>query len=78
MQVFADGFSRVSLSNNNLRVVLTQNGPDSSQEEVATLIIPASQAAAFVNGMANSLKQLEEQIKARTEGGKPQEDTDIQ
>jgi hypothetical protein len=36
------------------------------------LIIPANQAANFVNGLANSLKQLDERMKAQaqqTEGG---------
>jgi len=67
MHIFADGFTRITLSNNNIRIVLTQNGPDNTQTEVATLILPASQAAAFVNGMTNSLKSLEEQLKARAE-----------
>jgi hypothetical protein len=67
MHIFADGFSKVSLSNNNLRITLSQNGPDSTPIEAGTLIIPANMAAGFVNGMLNSLKQLEEQIKARSE-----------
>jgi len=74
-QIYADGFSRISFSNNNLRILLTQNGPDNTQAEVATLILPGNQAAAFVNGMANSLKQLEEQMRAQSEGqDKPAED----
>lgn len=68
MHIFADGFSRVSLSNNNLRIALVQNGPENSQLEAGTLIIPVSMAGGFVNGLVNSLKQLEEQIKARSEG----------
>ena len=67
MQIFADGFSKLSLSNNNIRIVLTQNGPDNTQEEVATLIMPANVSGNFVNGLVNSLKQLEEQMKSRAE-----------
>ena len=75
MHVFADGFSKMSLSNNNLRIVLTQNGPDNTQVDAGTLVIPVNQAAAFVNGLANSLKQLDEQMKAQSEGqDKPSED----
>ena len=65
MHIFADGMSKISLSNNNLRIVLVQNGPDNTQEEVATLVLPANMAANFVNSMANSLKQLDEQIKTQ-------------
>ena len=74
MHIFADGFSKLSLSNNNIRIVLTQNAPNNEQVETATLIIPASSYAAFVNGMANSLKQLEEQIKAKTQEAQSQAD----
>lgn len=67
MHIFADGFSRLSMSNHNIRIVLTQNGPDNTQEEVATLVMPANVSGNFVNGLINSLKQLDEQIKARAE-----------
>ncbi|MFW6415705.1 MAG: hypothetical protein ACOCZ2_05245 [Thermodesulfobacteriota bacterium] len=67
--IFADGIKRVSLSNNNIRVVLNQNGPENTQAEAGTLIIPVSQASGFVNALASSLRQLDEQIKARTEEG---------
>ena len=66
MQIFADGFTKMTMSNNNIRIELTQNGPDNTQQTVATLIVPASQAANFVNGMASSLNKLDEQIKARS------------
>ena len=55
------------MSNNNIRIELAQNGPDNTTVTVGTLIIPANQAAGFVNAMANSLKQLDEQIKAKSE-----------
>ncbi len=67
MHVFTDGITRVSFSNNNLRVVLAQNGPDKIQTEVGTLIIPGNRAGNFVSSLAGSLKDLEEQIKAKTE-----------
>ncbi len=65
MHIFTDGFTSVSLSNGNLRVKLAQNGPDNEPVEVATLIVPAASAPNFVNGLANALQQLEEQIKAK-------------
>lgn len=74
MQIFADGFTRISLSNNNLRIALTQNGPDNTQIEAGMLIIPANIAGGFINGMVNSLKQLEEQIKARAEAQQAEAD----
>ena len=76
MQIFVDNLSKVTMSNNNIRVELSQNGPDNTTVTVGTLIIPANQAGGFVNAMANSLKQIDEQIKAKSEGG--QVATDIQ
>ena len=78
MQIFADGFSRMSISNNNIRIVLTQNGPDNTQNEVATLIIPANVCGNFVNAMANSLKQLDEQMKAQSEVQAEADKSDVQ
>lgn len=63
MHVFADGISKVTLSNGNLRIMLTQRGADESTVEAGTLIIPASQASNFLNGFANSLKELESKLK---------------
>ncbi|MFZ2630178.1 MAG: hypothetical protein WA081_00020 [Desulfosalsimonadaceae bacterium] len=70
MHIFADGLSKVTLSNLNLRITLVQNGPDNKQMEAGTLIIPATMANALVNGLANSLKKLDEQIKAQVEAKK--------
>lgn len=78
MHIFIDGLSKVSLSNNNLRITLVQNGPDKTQIEVGTLIIPANMAANFVNAMANSLKQLEEQVKAQKDSQLNTPATDVQ
>jgi len=64
MHIFADQISQVSLSNNNLRITLSQRGPDNITVEVGTLIVPASQANNFINGLANSLKELDEKLKA--------------
>ena len=77
MQIFADGFTKMTMSNNNIRIQLTQNGPDNTQETVATLIVPANQAANLVNGLANSLKQLDEQIRAQS-GPEGAEQKDLQ
>lgn len=67
MQIFVDGIKNVSISNNNLRITLVQNGPENTVIEVATLIVPANQGGNFVNGLAHGLKQLDEQMKARAE-----------
>lgn len=70
MNIFADGMTKVTLSNQNLRITLIQNAADNQQVEVGTLIIPAAAAANFVNAMAGSLKKLEEQLKAQVEAKK--------
>ncbi|EFI35564.1 conserved hypothetical protein [Desulfonatronospira thiodismutans ASO3-1] len=67
MHVFADGISKVTLSNGNLRIMLTQRGADDSTVEAGTMIIPASQASNFLNGLANSLKELESRLKEARE-----------
>jgi hypothetical protein len=63
MHIYADQISRVSLSNFNLRIELTQKAAENATEVAGTLIIPVNQANNFVNGLASGLKQLEEQIK---------------
>lgn len=75
MHIFADGMSKFTLSNNNLRITLVQNGPDNKQVEAGTLIVPANMASNLVNGMVNSLKQLDEQVKAQIEAKKEAEET---
>lgn len=70
MHIFADQISKVSLSNYNLRIELTQKAAENTTVEVGTLIIPVGQANNFVNGLANSLKQLETQIKQQAEQNK--------
>ena len=67
MHIFTDGLTKVSLSNNNLRITLVQNGPDNTKLDAGTLVIPANMAAGFVNQLANSLKQLDEQLKTQRE-----------
>jgi HAMP domain-containing protein len=67
MHIFADQISQVSLSNGNLRITLTQRGPENETIDAGTLIIPASQANNFVNGLANSLKELDDRIKKARE-----------
>lgn len=68
MHIYTDGIKSVSMSNNNLRIELVRNGPDKSQTDAGTLIVPINQAANFVNTLANSLKQIDEQVKARSQG----------
>ncbi|EFI33153.1 conserved hypothetical protein [Desulfonatronospira thiodismutans ASO3-1] len=73
MHVFADGISKVTLSNGNLRIMLTQSGADDSTVEAGTMIIPASQASNFLNGLANSLKELESRLKEAREAQQTQQ-----
>ena len=72
MHIFADQISQVTLSNGNLRVQIIQRGPNDETVDAGTLILPANQAANIVNGLANSLKQLDERLKSQaqeSEGG---------
>ena len=65
MHIFADQISQVTLSNGNLHIQLVQRGPDNESIDASTLILPASRAANIVNGLAGSLKQLDERVKAQ-------------
>ena len=67
MYIFADQISKVTLSNGNLRIQLTQRGPNDETVEAGTLIIPANQANNFLNGLAGSLKNLDEKLKEARE-----------
>ncbi|HDR15529.1 MAG TPA: hypothetical protein ENN79_08660 [Desulfobacteraceae bacterium] len=67
MHIFVDQISQIVFSNNNIRITLTQRGPNESLVDVGTLIIPVNQANSFVNRLANGLTQLNEQMKAQTE-----------
>jgi len=72
MHIFADQISKVTLSNGNLRIQLTQRGADKETVDAGTLIIPANQANNFINGLAGSLKNLDERLKEarqESEGG---------
>ena len=72
MHIFADQISQITLSNGNLRIQLTQRGADDETVDAGTLIIPANQANNFVNGLAGSLKELDEKLKEarqESEGG---------
>ena len=67
MYIFADQFSKISMANNNLRIELIQRGADNATVEAGTLILPLNQAANFVNGLANGLKELDERLKEKNE-----------
>lgn len=66
--VFADGFSRVSLAGGVLRFTLIQSASDNQTKEVGELLIPASRAQAFVQGMATSISKLAEQLQSEQQG----------
>jgi len=57
----------VTFSNGNLRIQLTQRGADDTSIEAGTLIIPSSQVNNFMNGLANSLKELDSKLKEARE-----------
>lgn len=63
MHIFADGFTRVSLSGGVLRFTLVQSAGDNQTTEVGELLIPAVRAEQFVNGLSASLRGLSEKIK---------------
>jgi len=67
MHIFADQISHVALSNGNLRIQLAQRGGENETVDAGTLIIPANQANNFVNGLAGSLRNLDEKLKAHRE-----------
>ena len=69
MHIYADQISQITLSNGNVRIQLTQRGPNDETVEAGTLILPASQAANVVNSLAGSLKQLDERVKAQSQEG---------
>jgi hypothetical protein len=72
MHIFADQISQVTFSNGNLRVQLVQRGPNDETVDAGTLILPANQAANIVNGLANSLKQLDERLKSQAQESEAQ------
>ena len=67
MYIFADQISKVALANNNLRIELHQQGADNETPEAGTIILPVNQANKFLNDLANGLKALNDQVKARNE-----------
>lgn len=67
MQIFADYYNSITLSNGNIRIQLVQKKNDNDYENVGTLIIPASQAYNFVHGLMGSLKDIDEKIRKSQE-----------
>jgi hypothetical protein len=65
MHLYADSINQITLSNNNLRLHLVQNGPDNTSVEVGTLILPITQVGAIANGLNKTLQQLDEQMKSQ-------------
>ncbi len=63
MHIFADGFTRVSLSGGVVRFTLVQSSGDQKTTEVGDLLIPAGRVEVFVQGLNSALKRLAEQIK---------------
>lgn len=63
MHIFTDGLTKVTISNNNIRIVLVRNGPDNERIDAGTLVIPVNMAAGFAKQLTRSLETLDEQIK---------------
>jgi hypothetical protein len=70
--MFANQINKVTLSKGNPCIQLTQPGAGDETVDAGTLIIPANQVANVVNGLVNSLKQLNKGLKSqaqKSEGG---------
>lgn len=63
MHLFADGFSRVSLSGGVLRLTLIQTTGESQTQEVGELLLPIVRAEAFAQSLNTTLQRLSEQIQ---------------
>jgi hypothetical protein len=63
--VFADGVTEAQVTNGVARITLVTTGSDGSAVPCATLCLPVAQLPAFVNGMANLLRQIEERVRAQ-------------
>ncbi len=63
MNVFADGFSRVSLAAGVLRLTLVQSTGENQTHEVGELLLPIVRAEAFAQGLNNALQKISEQIR---------------
>lgn len=61
--LFADGIRNVSLSNNVLRVELTQNAGQNEPQSAGTLFIPANQAANVANALNGALRELQQRLQ---------------
>jgi hypothetical protein len=63
MHLFADGFSRVSLSGGVLRLTLIQTTGESQTQEVVEQLLPIVRAEAFAQSLNTTLQKLSEQIQ---------------
>jgi len=78
MQIFADYYNSVMLSNGNIRIQLVQQKQDDTVEEVGTLVIPASQIYNFVHGIIGSLKGIDEKLRKAQEEKEGKEEIQTQ
>lgn len=62
---FADGVTEAQVANGVARITLATTSGDAKAVPCATLCVPVAQLPAFVNGMGNLLKQIEERVRAQ-------------
>jgi hypothetical protein len=63
--IFADGIHDANVTSGVARLTLAQAGPDGKPMAVGQLVMPLVQLPAFVNGLANLLKQVETRMQAQ-------------
>lgn len=69
MHLFADGFTRVSLSAGVLRLTLVQTTGENETHEVGELLLPIVRAESFAQGLTNALQRISDQIRQEQQGG---------
>lgn len=65
--VFADGVIEAQVAHGVARITLAVTASDGAARPCATLCVPVTQLPAFVNGMGNLLKQIEERVRAQVQ-----------
>ena len=62
---FADGVTEAQVANGVARITLATSATDGQALPCATLCVPVAQLPAFVNGMANLVRQIEERVRTQ-------------
>lgn len=67
--ILIDNISNVSLTNGILRVECTSVGSDGQPKPSGEILIPANQAGAVVQTLANALKEIKDKLDAQAKAG---------